>query len=220
MGAALALTSEYALGDYTFALTKGELWDNDIVAGVFAGLAVGSTAYLFGKSIMGTTQRMFNTFGNLLTGNEVRNIGWQLRPGLSFASTAIGLLIDVCALGPTYIIWGEFYGAQESIIKHEFFQNAMCASLFLLLFTSTLDTIDDIVASSIERGTEEEREILMINGEFQKLAAIVDSSSSTEFLEYLVDRDEQSKEELLNRIGISAGELNKFVSVFDLDTFI
>ena len=55
IGAALAAITEYALGDYTYVVTKEQVWDNDVAAGVFATLAVGTTAYLFGQSIMRTT---------------------------------------------------------------------------------------------------------------------------------------------------------------------
>jgi hypothetical protein len=208
IGTALAGIFEYALGEYTFDLTKEEIWDNDIAGGAFAALAVGSTAYLFGTSIIRTTQRIFNLFGNLATGKEVRNLGWQLRPKLSFSLTAIGLLIDVCALGPTYVIWGDFYDQNE--VKHQLFQKTMCASLFLLLFTSTLDIIDEIVTSSIAHGTEEEQEILKINGEFQRLAALVEKSPSREFIGYLTNLEESTKSELLERMNVSANQLASY----------
>jgi hypothetical protein len=163
---------------------------------------------LFGTSIIRTTQRIFNLFGNLATGKEVRNLGWQLRPKLSFSLTAIGLLIDVCALGPTYVIWGDFYDQNE--VKHQLFQKTMCASLFLLLFTSTLDIIDEIVTSSIAHGTEEEQEILKINGEFQRLAALVEKSPSREFIGYLTNLEESTKSELLERMNVSANQLASY----------
>ena len=148
---------------------------------------------------------------------DVRNIGWQLRPGISCALTAVGLIIDFCALGPTYIIWGNFYSAEDSEAEHYFFQNTICISLFMLLFTSTLDIIDEIVESSLARGTEEEKEILLLNREFQKLAALLENSSTVEFLEFLVDRDESTKKELLERIDFSADKLDAYVSTFDLE---
>lgn len=208
IGSALAGIFEYALGEYTFSLTKEEIWDNDIAGGAFAALAVGSTAYLFGTSIIRTTQRIFNLFGNLTTGKEVRNLSWQLRPKLSFILSAIGLLIDLCALGPTYVIWGDFYDQNE--VEHQLFQKTTTASLFLILFTSTLDIIDEIVVSSIAYGTEEEQEILKINTEFQKLATLIEKSSSREFIGYLTHLDEASQHELLERINVSSNQLASF----------
>lgn len=213
-GTALAGIFEYALGDYTYALTKEQIWDNEAAGGVFAALAVGSTAYLFGTSIIKTTQRIFNLIGNAATGGEIRNLGWQLRPKLSFALTAIGLLIDVSALGPTYIIWGDFYNQNE--IEHELFQKSMIASLFLVLFTSTLDIIDEVVVSSIARGTEEEREILQINNEFQELAMLVKRSPASEFIRYLIDLDEDTKAELFERMNLSANQLAEYCESIDL----
>jgi hypothetical protein len=214
IGTILAGIFEYALGDYTFKLTEEEVWDNKIAAGVLATLAVGSTAYLCGRSIIGTTQRIFNVLGDFATGKEIRNFGWQLRPKLSFSLTAIGLLTDVCALGPTYVIWGDFYN--KDVVQHEFFQKTMCASLFLLLFTATLDIIDDVVTSSIARGTDEEKEIFKINGEFQKLAVLFEKSPSREFIGYLMHMDREDQKELLERISVSAEQLAVYANTLGL----
>jgi hypothetical protein len=209
LGALSAGIFEYALGEYTFEVTKQELCDNDVVGGVFATLAVGSTAYLFGRSLVSTTQRIFNVFGNLVTGGQVRNLSWHLRPKLSFALTAIGLITDICALGPSYVIWGNFYKDNE--VEHELFQKTMCASLFLLLFTSTLDIIDDVVTHSITTGTEEERAILRVHREFQKLAALIGKSPIRESIGYLLSLEGQEQDVILGRLGSSTEQLRTYV---------
>lgn len=218
IGTALAGIFEYALGQYTFDLTKQEIWDDDVAGGIFAGLAVGSTAYLFGTSVIRTTQRIFNLAGNLVTGQEVRNLGWQLRPKLSFVLTALGLMIDLCALGPTYVIWGNFY--DQNPITHQLFQKTMCASLFLLLFTSTLDIIDEMVTSSIAQGEEEEQAILRIHHEFQKLADLIEKSPNREFIGYLFHLEPSKREELMERMHMTMQQLTAHTTTIQEEVFL
>lgn len=214
VGALLTLGFEFALGEYTFDLTKNLIWDNNPAAGIFTVFAVGSTAYLFGKNIITTTQKVFNLFGNLIIGKEVRNLGWQLRPKLSFALTALGFLIDVAALGPTYVIWENFYSSNE--IEHQIFPATLCTSLFLILFTATLSIIDEVVISSIKRGSQEEQAIIKINGEFQKLARIMQNCPAREFIAYLANIDDSTREKLLERMAISAEQLEQLrMEIFD-----
>lgn len=209
LGALSAGLFEYALGEYTFQVSKLELYDNAILAGFFATLAVSSTAYLFGMSLMNTTQRIFNVCGHLVTGGSVRNLSWQLRPALSFALTAIGCLIDVCALGPTYIIWGNFY--KENAVEHALFLSTLCTSLFLLLFTSTLDVIDDVVTHCIARGSEEEKALVRIHREFQQLANLVEQSPAPAFIAYVSSMPREEQETLLDRLSLTSQQLTTYV---------
>ncbi len=216
IGGALAGIFGYASGEYTYTLTKKELWDNEVAGVVFAILAVGSTAYLFGKSIVFTTRGVFNLVGNFATGKEIRNLGWQLKPALSFTLTALGLLIDFTALGPTYIIWGDFYNQTE--VKHHFFQKTMCASLFVLLFTSTLDIIDEIVTLKITQGTEEELEVLRINEEFQKLATLIAKSPTQDFIKYLLYLGNSDQTSFLDRMNVSTDELRSYAENLQINS--
>lgn len=182
LGVILAGIFEYVSAQYTAVQTKQEVYDNDVVGGVFAALAVASTAYLIGLSIIKTTQRIFNVFGNFIEGKESRNLSWQLRPKLSAALTTIGFLINVTALGPSYVILGDFYTKK---VERNLFQNEVCIALFLLFLTSSLDIIDEGVIDSLANGTEEEKEILKVSEAFKKSKGLIQKCSNDEFMAYL-----------------------------------
>lgn len=205
-GAFLAGVFEYVSGEYTFGASKTQLLDNDYLAGTLATLAVTSTAYLFATSIVRTTQRIFNTIGHTITGMETRNLGWQLRPKISFALTATGLLMDIFAAAPTFVILGDFYKDDNST-KRELLRDTTCVSLFLLLFTATLDIINDVITHSITKGSVEESQILALSREFQQFAHLIEKSPSREFIGYLTSMDEPTKTPLLTRINVSAEQL-------------
>ena len=192
LGAYLSGVFEYALGDYTYSLTKEEVYDNDALAVAFASLAVICTSYLYIQSIVGTSQRVFSVASDLANGKEARNLGWQLRPKLSATLTALAFSIDALALGPTYVIWGDFYDQNKG--KHDLFLSAMCTSLFLILFTASLDIANDLCSYSIMNGTEKEKGILAFSQELQRLASAVEKSSSEQFEQLFTSLPEDIKE--------------------------
>lgn len=210
IGSVAAGVFEYALANYTYTVSREEIYDSTASASAFAFTAVCATGYLYGTSVVRTTQRIFNLLGNALTGKETRNLGWQFRPKMSFALTSIGLLTDLLALGASYIIWGDFYNRSE--FEHQFFQKTIIASSFLLLFTATLDIIDEIVSLSIENGTEEEKEILKLYRDFQKLSEIMSKSSAREFIGYLTNLDAETRNILFERMLPSADQMALFAT--------
>ena len=197
LGVGLSGVFEYALGDYTFNLTKKEVFDNDALAVTFACLAVVCTSYLYIQSIVGTSQRVFSVVGDLANGTEARNLGWQLRPKLSAALTTLALSVDALALGPTYVVWGDFYDQNKG--KHDLFLATMCASLFLILFTATLDIANDLCSYSIMNGSDEEKSILALSQELQRLAATIEKSSPEQFEQFLTSLPEGIKERFSER---------------------
>lgn len=205
VGALLAGAFEYVSGDYLFHSTKTELLDNDGLAVVLATLSVASTAYLIATSIVTTTQRIFNTLGSACSGKEFRNLSWQLRPKMSGALTVMGLFCNLFAVASTFVILGDFYKDKE--VERDVFIATTCSSLFLLLFTSTLDVIDDVVSFSIAKGTEEERKILALSQEFIQLAELVEQCPAHQLLGYVNQMDEESRLSILDTIEIDPQEI-------------
>ncbi len=213
LGTALAGVFEYVQGDYIYHSTKSELLDNDYLGVTLATLGVASSVYLVATSIAKTTQRIFNAVGNTFMRRESRNLSWQLRPKIAFALTGVGLITDLLAVASTFVILGNFYKDHE--IERDAFITTTCTSLFLLLFTSTLDVIDDVASFSIERGTVEEQRILALSREFLQLADLIQKSPSREFIGYLTNMDQEAQTSLLERIDVSSEQLNELA--YDLD---
>ena len=209
VGCSLAAIFELALAQYTYSLSKEEIFDNDVTAVSFATLTTGSTLYLFATSIVQTTQRIFNSFGNLITGKKERRLGSQLKPKLSFALSSLGLLLNLFGLFPTYIIWGDFYNKTAS--EKLFFEITMCSAIFFILFTSTLSIIDDLVTSSIKQGKRYEPEILQIHREFQKLEEFM-QKHPRQFIGCLVNfLHAADQKDLLKRLKMTKDQLNTYV---------
>ena len=209
-GVAFAALFEWALVQYAFCLSKEELYDNDATATVFATLTAGSTVYLYALSIIHTAKRVFTVLGNCLSRNRQKNLAFQLRPKLSFALTSLGLLTNLLGLGPVYVVWGDFYN--KNTLQHTLGEVVMCGAAFLLLFTSTLDIIDQIVTSSIKKGSKEELEILQIHKEFLQLANILQKAPGP-FIKHLMENTPPTiQHEILERLNLTKENLKKWSS--------
>ena len=182
VGLVLGGIYEYALTAYTFVEVKGELYNNNLVGGLFAGSVLISTAYLTMQSVMVTSQRLFNVAGSFFTGKETCNLSWQLRPKLSAALTAIGLSVNVAALGPSLVMWGDFYN-NDSLMDH-FFPGAIYSAILLFFLTATLDINDEYVISLLKEGNDEEKEIAKIDGRFKAIINLMKECPDGELERY------------------------------------
>lgn len=198
---------QYALADYTFYQSKEYVWDNDVAAGCFASLTVGCCAYLFGQSFIGTSQRIFNSASNLITQQNVPTINEQLRPKLTFLLKSIGLLINALALGPTIVIWGQFF--DQYTAEKIFFDVSICSAIFLLLFTSTIDIANEIAETLIiVKGSEEEKEIMQVYDEYQKLATLFNKHNAEPFLTGL---QEHTRNRIISKFQDSQAYVNSII---------
>lgn len=210
MGAGLVLAGvfEAVTTEYAYVETRKQLVDNPYIAATVATVAAGSTLYLFARSIVNTTTRIFATVGKTVALKETRNLGWQLKPKLSFTLTAIGLITGAFSAGIDLIIFGDFY-KDNNLLEREFLRDTTTLAIFLLLFTATLDTIEDIVEHFIARGSTEERQILKLYLDFQKLIDLIQKSPSVELIGYLQN---MSDDTLLNRLDICKTQLSELAS--------
>jgi hypothetical protein len=185
----------YALGEFTHDKSKEYILDNEISAITFAALAVSVNFYLLGSSIIRTAQRVFITTGNLLCGSYNPSIADQINPGLSFSLKLVGLVTDVFALGPTLVIWPEFY--KDSEVKKYLFTISISISLFLILFTSTLDIIDDIVEGS---SRNDSKAIVELDRAYQKLMLVISRSALIDFVAFHANLPEEFKNQFFSRL--------------------
>lgn len=199
---------EAVTGMYTY----GSLSDHPPTAAVFSALTVGSTLFLYGKSIVDTTRRAFNFVGNCLTCSEPRNLGFQYRAKISFTLTLLAILVDYFACLPTWIIYDDFFG-KKTEAERNFYVYTSCVSFFLLIFTFALDLVDEMISLSMEQSPDNQREIFLLAQEFQKLASIIQASRSQAFFEFLVVLRPDARAQILERIGVTQ---KKFTEIREL----
>lgn len=196
VGLGLTGVFEGSLGFYTYSVSKEELVDNDFVGGSLAAVAVTSSSYLIGTSLQKTMGRIFVSFHRLFSPNRPKSLVEKMRPKLTFVTQAIGFLIDFAALGATVVIWSSFYNKNKA--EQYSLTSLMSLSLFTLLFTAMLDTIDEIIEAEILwKGKEEEKEMILIDRKLRKLAATIQNSplkNVTTFLENIPQYQQKIQE--------------------------
>ncbi|MBF8263103.1 MAG: hypothetical protein HW387_768 [Parachlamydiales bacterium] len=194
LGTILAITLQYSGAQYTFVEIGKQGYSNDLVAGLFAALTFVCTIQLVGLSILQTTKRIFNVCGSWAVGGKTQNLSWQQRPGTSAAWMALGLLMNIAALGPNYVIWRDFYNSDK--VTHVLFPTMICAAYFSLFFTSTLDGMDGMVADSLKKGTDREKAIFQVIKDMSETLRLIQECPSRELANFA-----SSHAELLARIG-------------------
>jgi hypothetical protein len=196
---------------YTWDMTKKYLTDHDWIAGGLAASVFCSNVYLAGKSIFGTTQAITQSFVDTVKGKRQPSIAEQLRPKLTFACKLLGFLVDGFALGPTIVIWGEFFDGNQA--EEDYFPSAMSGAIFLLLYTASLSSIDDYVTFYLShRGTEDEKEIIELVRKFNKLASLVENTSLLETAAFLAELPEEKKSALMQRFELTQERLEQYLS--------
>lgn len=175
-GHILNASFQTAAAMYTFVQTKKDIYDSNFLAGFLAGLTIVSDVYLMGSSINTTSIRLFNSVVNCLTGNSKPTITEEYRPKITFLLKMLGLIVDGLSLGASVVMWGEFYSSSKA--AQYYFQSTFCMSIFLVLFTATLDSVDDMVELLIKhKGTKEEQSILKMSKEFREIESALDKIS-------------------------------------------
>lgn len=208
----LWLTSSFqvAITMYTWTKTKEHLIDNDLLAGIFSAAVVISGVYLTGRSIIQTTQTMTRSLVGCFTRRKERTIAEQVRPKLCLSLKLIGLILNLAALGPTIVIWGDFFNENQS--TRAYFQVTMCAALFLLLSTATLDSVDMAVEEIVLSGKNlTNKEIVQYHREIQQVARVLDESSLLDFSLFVMKCPETLKTELLRRANLSLQTLEGYI---------
>lgn len=66
----------------------------------------------------------------------------QIHPRRLFLANTIGLVTDALALVSGVIIWREYFADNPG--WQQFFEGIINASVFMILFTAILDTVDGI----------------------------------------------------------------------------
>lgn len=200
-GIGLNLTLQTAVAMYVFTQTKNDIYDNDYLAVFFSSLVVLSNVHLMGSSIASTSKRAYHAAIDTLFRKSTPSISEQYRPKLTFALKILFLTMNGFGLGPNIVIWGEFFDNQT---LQRYFQSTICISMFLILFTASLDMVDEVVEYLIEKtGTSEERKILRMSKEFKQLEYLLSKFSLGNIGRFIENLPNDFKRDLLERFHIT-----------------
>lgn len=211
-GAGYFLTASFeaALAMYTWSKTKEHIIDNDVAAFGFTAATVLSWAYLTGESIANTTNRCVQSLFNFMKCRENRTLSEQIRPRLTLALKLLGMTLNVGALGPTVVIWGDFF--KDNTDEQGYFQVTMCMAIFLLLSTATLDIIDETVEEIIlKKGTPDQKQMIELNRKLLYLQQLLHRSSLLDFGTFLLNCPDRIKEHLLQKVDLAVERVTEFV---------
>lgn len=204
---------QYAIAKYTFVGTKNMIWDSDAAAGFFAALVTASCVYLYGQSIAATSERIFNAPWNWVIGTQQVGLGEQLRPRISKSLKIEEAITNVFALGPSVIIWGDFFNKPDW--QHWFFEISICAAIYALILTASLDTIDEILQrfpSNVEGA-----KWIQTSKEFGRIERLIKNSSQTSFAEWLSELPDNVQTELCKKANLTPEQLNTCISKVRLE---
>ncbi len=210
VGVVLTGVFEYCITRYTFTQTQTYISNNVWIAGGFAAVTCLSNLYLSGHSFINTSERLTTAIVNTLTRRPAPSIARQISPSLNLASQFLGLIVDGLALGPTVVIWGDYF--KESPEEQYTFQIGMCAAIFILLFTATLDIVEDVVQAQIARCTTPQKaDVIKLHNQFNKLASLLEKTSLLNFALFLNGMSADMKDTLLERFQLPQQDLSTFI---------
>ncbi|MBS0626377.1 MAG: hypothetical protein JSS32_10035 [Verrucomicrobia bacterium] len=208
-GLFLAASLETGLSLYTFDKTQTHMIGNPVGAGLFTAAVIGSGVYLYGKAILDTTQRVTSSIFSTFTGQRVKGLAEQLRPTLTLSLRMVGLLLNLGTFGPNLVIWGDFF--KDNATEKTFFEATLCSAYFVLVSTATLDLVDSAVKQIVlSKGTDNEKEIIHLHQELQKLQKLLTNTSTLDFSLFLLKAPPEVKTALLNKVDLSLETLEAY----------
>lgn len=185
--------------------------DNEAVGYTFAATVVASNSYLTGKSIINTSRRLIKGTLDMLYCKREKTISEQESPILAFSLKSLSFLIDAFAIGPTMVIYGEYFNDNE--IKKISVQTTMCLSVFLLIFTATLDMIDDVLEKFLLwKGNKDVQEIIKIAEKYDSISRLIHSSPLFKMVENLGFFPETVQRNIEERFQFSQELLSAVIS--------
>lgn len=207
-GFVLSALYQKSLAEYTYDGSKQYITDgNEIGAGFISGAVVGSGIVITTYAIVSMTQRIWNNTVNLFSSVKKKTIAEQLRPKLTLSMQLIALAIDVIALGPSWVIWDDYYNKKAS----NFYQYTACATTFLFLLTGALGLIEQYIEELIKyKGKPEEKDVVNLVHQFKNLENIIKNCSLVDFSLFVSRLSPQLKRSLEEKIEQVQGSANQY----------
>lgn len=142
---------EIAMGMYTYSgikdMAESDSFATEAIA-VSGGVVVsGSFFYQSKLSIIATARRVYDITVDFFVSENTPSLSEQIHPNRLYLAKTVGLITDALALVPGVIIWREYFADDPG--WKQFFESTINASVFMILFTAMLDTVEGISESLI-----------------------------------------------------------------------
>lgn len=159
-----------------------ELTGSEFGGAIASSLVVGSNLYLNIYKVPTTAMRIFNFGRNLLNRTYQRSYSEKLKPRLTFALKAIGLI-------NTALCWAPSVQVNKDYFKGDFrlyMQITAATGVILLVTTAVSDIVTQIVKeNALLYGDENSKKILAMKRELKKLSHLIKNSSFLDFAIFL-----------------------------------
>ncbi|MBA3720773.1 MAG: hypothetical protein H0W88_00040 [Parachlamydiaceae bacterium] len=209
-GPILNTVFQYCLSDYTFSKTKEHITSNPIAAGILTTGVIGSGIYLSTLAVTIFSQRAWKGLWNKCHGIKEETVASQLRPKISLALKFLGVLVDVAAMGPSWVVWGDFY-KDETVLKQLFFRSSCCGATLLFVMIATFDLIDNIILAHItSKGDPNDKQILELYNELSLVSNLLSESSHFDFVFMVSGLSPNMKQVLLTQVELEIQHLDDY----------
>lgn len=170
---AMAALEVGVTSDYTYDESQSQLqWDVG-VAGFLAFLVFVTNYDLTQEAMGGAVQKMWST----LSCQNQKSLAAQFHPKLTLALKSGVTLMDLFALGVSYVIW------QES--KQSSFNAFMCMSAFLIFFTATDALIDSFLEDRmVHQGSEIEKKSVEMSRRYDEAYKYIENIAPNHWKEF------------------------------------
>ena len=211
-GYALAAVFQAELASYTYFQTKEEVIDSPLLAASTASLTVIGNVYLITQAISGSMRLIAAKAAELFSSKaNPLSLAIQLRPRTMILSQSLILANTLFAMGPSLRIWPDFFEFNQEVQIAG--TSVVCTSLSFLLLTASLGTLQNMATAYLSSyGSEAEKEIFAIDGEFEKLKALFATLSPKDLAKLVNRLPEPLKDTLLSEARIGENELTDFIS--------
>lgn len=210
-GGILTISFQAAIAVYTYGEAKRQIMDNEVVGYTFAGTVVASNFYLTGKSIINTSRKLINGTIEMFCCKREKTLSEQEAPILAFSLKSLSFIIDAFAIGPTIVIYGDYFNDNE--IQKTYVQTTMCLSVFLLIFTATLDMVDDVLEKFLTwKGNKDTQAIIQIAEKYDSVAQLIQSTPLFKMGQNLGFFPEAVQENIKERFQVSQELLSQIIN--------
>ncbi|NGX56486.1 MAG: hypothetical protein K1060chlam5_00729 [Candidatus Anoxychlamydiales bacterium] len=181
---------------------------DNIIPFIISFLVTSSNAYLNGIWIMSSTKSVLMSLKDFFNSSYKLSISERLRPTLTFSLKALAFLISIFSGAPFAQVMQDSMKGSFSI----YIQITLSIAIALLVSKAMFSIIDEIVKFIVLRkGSFEEKNILLLNNEMQRLINVLEKSTFLEFAKFLNIISETQLKAILDKYKVNSQMLKEYI---------